>query len=189
LIGKPGEDFVLGQWKRCAMGLRPSPYAGVKGALIARRTILGDRKDQGNPFRWDRVVLNQPGDEHYQARLPWIMQVREDGELATAVCQYIDDMCTCASSEKDVWEASCRIGKVLAHLGLQDAARKRREPSQALEAWSGATDSSLSKRNTGTVGQNPEFDTIDRGVGRIKRRRQRLASFSGRESSDAWSNV
>ena len=32
---------VFGQWKRCAMGLRPSPYAAVKGALIARRWCWG----------------------------------------------------------------------------------------------------------------------------------------------------
>jgi len=139
LMGKPGEGVILGQWKRCAMGLRPSPYAAVKGALIARRLILGNRKDPTNPFRWERVVLNQPGDEDYQAKLPWIMQVRDDGKLATAVCQYIDDLRTCAASEKDAWEASCRIGKVLSHLGLQDAARKRREPSQSPGAWSGAT--------------------------------------------------
>ena len=140
LMGTPGqENVVLGKWKRCAMGLRPSPYAAVKGALIARRLIMGDRKDRSNPFRWNRVVLNQPGDEDYQGSLPWIMQVREDGKLATAVCQYIDDLRTCAPSEKDAWEASCRIGKVLTSLGLQDAARKRREPSQSPGAWSGAT--------------------------------------------------
>ena len=130
---------VFGQWKRCAMGLRPSPYAAVKGALIARRMILGDRHDPKNPFRWQRVVLNQPGDKGYRAELPWIMQVKEDGHLATAVCQYIDDLRTCASSEAEAWSASCRIGKVLTHLGLQDAARKRREPSQSPGAWSGAT--------------------------------------------------
>jgi len=130
---------VFGQWKRCAMGLRPSPYAAVKGALIARRMVLGNRHDPNNPFRWARVVLNQPGDDHYRADLPWIMQVKEDGDLATAVCQYIDDLRTCASSETEAWAASCRIGKVLSHLGLQDAARKRREPSQSPGAWSGAT--------------------------------------------------
>ena len=140
LMGGPGQEgALLGKWKRCAMGLRPSPYAAVKGALIARRLIMGDRRDPLNPFRWNRVVLNQPGDENYQGSLPWIMQVREDGKLATAVCQYIDDLRTCASSEKDAWDASCRIGKVLTSLGLQDAARKRREPSQTPGAWSGAT--------------------------------------------------
>ena len=101
--------------------------------------VLGNRHDPNNPFRWAKVVLNQPGDDHYRAELPWIMQVKEDGYLATAVCQYIDNLRTCASSEAEAWAASCRIGKVLSHLGLQDAARKRREPSQSPGAWSGAT--------------------------------------------------
>ena len=138
-VGRAERSEVFGRWTRCAMGLRPSPYAAVKGALIARRLILGDRHDHSNPFHWSAVRLNQPGDIDYQSNLPWIMQVRHDGDLAVAVCQYIDDLRTCARDERLAWRASSRIGKVLGFLGLQDAARKRREPSQTPGAWSGAT--------------------------------------------------
>ena len=130
---------VMGKWTRCAMGLRPSPYVAVKGALIARRLILGDRHAVDNPFAWIKVCLNQPGDAEYRPDLPWLMLVRSDGALATSICQYIDDLRTCAKDEATAWAASCRIAKVLGWLGLQDAARKRREPSQEPGAWSGAT--------------------------------------------------
>jgi hypothetical protein len=122
------------------MGLRPSPYAAVKGALIARRLILGNHRDaENNPFAWDHVRLNQPGDNDYRPDLPWIMLIRRDGALATLVCQYIDDLRTCAKDKSTAWKASSRIAKMLGWLGLQDAARKRREPSQSPGAWSGAT--------------------------------------------------
>ena len=141
IAGTPrrGGDEIMGKWTRCAMGLRPSPYVAVKGALIARRLILGDRKDTTNPFAWDRIRLNQPGDVDYRPDLPWIMLLRKDGALASSVCQYIDDLRTCAKDETTAWEASSRIAKTLGWLGLQDAARKRRAPSQSPGAWSGAT--------------------------------------------------
>ena len=145
LMGKSGDPNgdprkeTMGKWTRCAMGLRPSPYVAVKGALIARRLILGDRRDVSNPFAWAGVRLNQPGDPAYRPDLPWLMLVRVDGALATSVCQYIDDLRTCAKDEATAWAGSCRIAKVLGWLGLQDAARKRREPSQEPGAWSGAT--------------------------------------------------
>ena len=50
-------------WTRMAMGLRPSPYQAVQSGLRAKRVALGDRHDESNVFRWDRVILNLPVEE------------------------------------------------------------------------------------------------------------------------------
>jgi hypothetical protein len=52
---------------------------------------------------------------------------------------YVDDGRETGPSHDDVWLASTRVGKINAHLGTQDAARKRRAPSQEPGAWAGAS--------------------------------------------------
>jgi hypothetical protein len=136
---KTATGLILARWSRNAMGLKPSPYACVKGALRAKRIILGDRRDPENPFHWERAEENLPGDDGYEADQPWIRKVRWDGHLGTELLQYIDDLRTTAHSKELAWRASSRIAKTCCWLGLQDAARKRREPSQRPGAWAGAT--------------------------------------------------
>jgi hypothetical protein len=122
---------VLDTWSRNAMGLKPSPYASVKGALRAKRIILGDRLESSNPFHWDKVVRNLPGDEGYKPVLPWHMKFRWDGKLASELHQYIDDLRTTTFSKELGWLASSRIAITCSWLGMQDAARKGRDSSQA----------------------------------------------------------
>jgi hypothetical protein len=131
--------MILAAWSRNAMGLKPSPYGSVKGTLRAKRVILGDRKKESNPFHWKEIKTNLPGDDGYKANLPWIQKLRHDGFWATELVQYIDDLRTTAKDRMLAWAASSRIAKVCCWLGLQDAARKRREPSQRPGAWAGAT--------------------------------------------------
>ena len=66
-----------------------------------------------------------------------MLKVRNDGEAASDIVQYVDDACTLASSEERSWLAQSKMAKTLSFLGLQDAARKRRMGSQPLEAWAG----------------------------------------------------
>ena len=42
--------LLVGRCTQNAMGLRPSPYNYVQGALIAKHFIMGDPKEKGNPF-------------------------------------------------------------------------------------------------------------------------------------------
>ena len=58
---------------------------------------------------------------------------------ASELKTYIDDLRTTAKDQRLAWLASSKIAKGCAWLGLQDAARKRREPSQTPGAWAGAT--------------------------------------------------
>jgi len=140
----PGElteprGMVVGSWSRSAMGLSSSPHNAVQGAQRAKRMILGDPKDPTNPFRWAKLVLNLPGSKGYNPTLPWIRKIRKDGTSASDLIGYVDDLRSWGASEDRAWRASSRIAKVLAFLGLQDAARKRRAPSQEPGAWAGST--------------------------------------------------
>jgi hypothetical protein len=120
------------------MGLKPPPHASVKGALRAKRMMLGDPTDEANPFHWDRLRLNMPSGEDYDPTFPWIAKIRSDGRLAAAIHQYVDDLRLTAPDKELAWRVSSKVVKICSWLGLQDAARKRREPSQTPGAWAGA---------------------------------------------------
>jgi hypothetical protein len=113
----PVTDILYGKWIRAAMGLWPSPYSAVKGSLRAKRIILGDRFQASNPFQWEKIQNNQPGDSDYVANLPWISKLRSDGKVASELLQYIDDLRTTAPDAKIAWAASSRIAKTFCWLG------------------------------------------------------------------------
>ena len=83
---------LFGVWLRNLMGLQCSPYLSVMGASRAKRMIIGDRKDRENPFHWEKVVLNLPGDPEYDCTKPRVMRIRYDGCLATAISKFVDDV-------------------------------------------------------------------------------------------------
>jgi hypothetical protein len=120
------------------MGLRCSPYNAVQGMMIAKEVILGDQLDEKNVFRWDRVRLNLPGASDYDPSKSWIAKIRSDGQVAADVFIYVDDIRSSAPTEREAWQAAQRTSSVLGFLGLQDAARKRRAPSQEAGAWTGS---------------------------------------------------
>jgi hypothetical protein len=124
-------------WTRCAMGLKPSPYFAVQQNTRAKRHMLGDPEDESNVFRWDRVIVNLPGSEWYDPSKPLIYKVRVDGTIAAEIVGYVDDNRVTSSTEEEAWLASSRVAKSAAWLGLQDAARKRRPPSQRPGPWAG----------------------------------------------------
>ena len=139
-FAKVGYDTTRGvilTWDRPAMGLRGSPYQSVQTGTRGRRMILGDRNQESNPFRWDSVVVNMPGDANYDPRLPWVFKRRKDGKIAADLHTYIDDNRGTANSSEEAWNVSSRVAKYCALLGMQDAARKRRAPSMAPGAWAG----------------------------------------------------
>ena len=90
---------------------------------------MGDPKEVNNPFAWEHIKLNVPGSKEYDHRLPLVMKVRKDGTLAPGASQYIDDLRTMASTKKLVRDSSSRLAKGISYLGLQDAARKRKDGS------------------------------------------------------------
>lgn len=140
--GQPGAIQSNGKlwerWNRLAMGLRNSPYNAVQGMMVIKEVILGDPLDDTNVFRWKSIRLNLPGSERYDPSKSWIAKIREDDTVAADIFIYVDDIRTCAPSEADAWKAAQRTSTVLGFLGIQDAARKRRQPSQEAGAWTGS---------------------------------------------------
>ena len=84
-------EKVLVTWLRNAMGLRPSPYSSIQGALRAKHIVTGDRMDERNAYQWDRLRLNLPFTEDYIASLPRFQKVWVDGGHASELIQYVDD--------------------------------------------------------------------------------------------------
>jgi hypothetical protein len=126
-------------WFRAAMGLKSSPYQAVQALSFAEEIIRGDRHESENIFRWDKVRRNLPGSDNYNPGLPWISKVRsEDGKIAADLFTFMDDFRPTGPTKKEAWLAGRRTASILNTLGIQDAARKRRDSSRAPGAWAGA---------------------------------------------------
>lgn len=125
------------RWVRNFMGMKDSPYRSLQMMIMAKFVAYGDRRDRNNPFQWESVVLNLPGDPDYDPSLPWVMKVRIDGHLACEVYVYVDDGKFTGWSKLECWRAAQRFSKTLSRLGIQDAYRKRTGPSTKPGPWAG----------------------------------------------------
>jgi hypothetical protein len=103
--GRP-KDKLLYRWQRNAMGLKPSPYNSIQGLSWLFEVIFGDRHDKKNVFRWDRVILNLPGDPYYDPSKTWVRKVRKDGTLAADCLTYVDDERPTGPTAIECWKAA-----------------------------------------------------------------------------------
>ena len=126
------------RWLRNFMGMKDSPYRSIQLMIIAKVLAYGDHTDRTNPFHWERIVLNLPGSEFYDPTLPWVFKIRYDGHLACDIYVYVDDGKVTGWCKAACWEAASRFSKVMSRLGIQDAARKRTEPSTTPGPWAGS---------------------------------------------------
>lgn len=62
------KHIIWERWTRCAMGFKPSPYQACQGTLHAEELMHGDPLDRNNPFHFDTVILNLPGNADF---CPW----------------------------------------------------------------------------------------------------------------------
>eukprot|EP00978_Attheya_sp_CCMP212_P026662 scaffold88179_cov67-Attheya_sp.AAC.1 len=99
--------------------------------------MLGYPNLDDNVFRWDRVIVNLPGNPRYDPSKPLIYKVRCDGTIAAEIVGYVDNNRVTSSTEEEAWRASSKVAKTASWLGLQDAARKRRPQSQRPGPWAG----------------------------------------------------
>jgi hypothetical protein len=126
-------------WGRCAMGFKSLPYQAIQGILHAEELIRGDPSKSTNVFRWDIIQLNLPGSQAYDPSLPWVSKLwATDGKIACDLIIYVDDVRTMGGSFQECRAASRLVASTLIFLGIQDAARKRRDPSLTPGAWSGS---------------------------------------------------
>ena len=175
LEGEGGEKkFLWEAWTRCAMGVTVSPYQTTQCTQRVKRIVFGCRFSKSNVFRWVEVKLNLPGNEDYDPSKPWICKVREDGQIAVDVHSYVDDLRGTAPTKEEAWQASSAMAKGSAFFGLQDAARKRRPPSQSPGAWAGAVVETTGTEVLKTVSQE-----------RWDKTRKHVATLSKWASSDS----
>ena len=98
---------------------------------------MGNKEEDANPFQWDHVLFNLPGSEDYDPSLPWVAKIRTDGEISSDIFLYIDDCRITGANEEVCWRAARRFGSRCNYLGIQDAARKRKEPDLKPGPWAG----------------------------------------------------
>ena len=139
-----------GFWSRCCMGFVGSPYCAVRMSLIAQEVVRGDRHDtrlapavpgrpptEMNPFQWETVHLNLPGEPGYDPRVSRITKRRKDGKIACDLFTFVDDGRPTGPSQELAWQASHCMASKQHYLGEMDAARKARPCSQTPGAWAG----------------------------------------------------
>ena len=121
------------------MGLKSLPYNAQKMMAWLCDVIRGDPRDSLNVFYWDEYRTNCPGEVHYDPSIPGSMlwSSLTNGPAAGFEI-YVDDVRTAASSEEACILASRRVASLCNYHGVQDAARKRRFPSQSPSVWCGA---------------------------------------------------
>ena len=137
VLGNGDDDKLWLRWNRTLMGFRSSPYIACKSYGWCTDVIRGDKKDPQNPFRWNWVRLNLPGDEAYDPTFPWVSKMNGDQE-ANDLKVYVDDVRPVGSSEQGCRQTRAHASKRTQYLGQQDAARKYRPPSQEPGPWCGA---------------------------------------------------
>ena len=167
--------IIWERWNRCLMGLKPSPHNAALSFGNAEELIRGDRRSETNPFRWDSIRLNLPGSATYNPMLPWVSKVRTaDGALAADLFTYCDDLRLTGGSSSECWSAQQRVAGICSYLGIQDATRKHRPPSQTPGAWSGT----LTRVTSGGVGVLVSQDKWDKTKRLIREVREQLAAGS-----------
>ena len=134
------DQRIILRWERSLMGFRSSPYNCVRIYLWCEDIIKGDRLDLCNPLRWYVVRLNLPGMKSYNPSYPRVYRFDTVNQrLAAAICSYVDDVRTAASSKEACDRTSHVVAAKINYLGQQDAARKRESASKTPGTWAGAS--------------------------------------------------
>jgi hypothetical protein len=116
--------------------------------------------------------MNLPGEEDYTPSLPWVSKVVREGDcekIAGDFFTYIDDIRTCGQSDEHCWAVSRKVAVMCSYLGIQDAPRKRRAPSQTPGAWAGSSVAIMKEGVAVTVSQE-KWDKMKMMVNKWKAR-------------------
>ena len=116
---------------------------------LAEEFIRGNHHETTNPLRWDEVILNLIGNKDYNPAFPNVYKWdKHVNRIAGELIAYIDDLRAIGFSLEHAWQIARRIGSYLQHLGIQDAAQKRRLDEGP---WAGGIYSTSNKEVTKTV--------------------------------------
>ncbi|KAI2505417.1 hypothetical protein MHU86_9030 [Fragilaria crotonensis] len=140
-VGKHG--LCLLRWSRLFMGMRPSPYNAVRFYYWGEEFIRGNPSSPDNATRYDRVILNLPCMETYDPRQPKVMKWSDSannnkGAVAGDFVTFVDDCRITGWSKESCHDVHHQFASRVQFLGMQDAPRKFRPPSQTQAgAWTG----------------------------------------------------
>ena len=131
--------FVGLRWGRLFMGMKPSLYNAVRFYYWGEEFAMGNLRDMSNPFGYDKVILNLPGMDSYDTTKPKLIKWNSRrGFLAGGVVTFVDDVRMTGSSREHTHEVHRQFTGRMQYLGIQDAPRKFRPPSQTQAgAWTG----------------------------------------------------
>jgi len=122
------------------MGFTPSPYHSVRFYYLAEEFVVGDLQEVDSPLRWDRVILNCPGDPNWDPQRPEVMKWDDVRKcIVGAIVTFVDDGRGSARTLELTWRVFHRCAGRLQHLGIQVALWKVRPPLQKPGAWAGST--------------------------------------------------
>ena len=158
------------RWTLCLMGAKRSPYQTVKTMLWAEDIVRGEKNDNSNPFRWAYVKLNLPGSKDYDPSAPWVA-------IACDFFIYVDDVRITGPGESEIWTAIRKLSRLFGHLGIQDAARKRRPPTTRPGAWAGSM-VYVDREHVGVYVDQKKWDKIKSHLTWIKEQLNNLNSAS-----------
>ena len=126
-------------WNRMAMGMCPSPWVTIRLLMWMMEIVVGYTKELSNPFRWDYLVLNLPGDPDYDPGMPRVYKWNTVASAIACDCKFFcDDSRIVGPNEKLTKLATHRLKTTMSYLGIQDATRKRRKVTKCPGEWTGS---------------------------------------------------
>ena len=127
------------RWSRLFMGMKPSPYNAVRFYYWGEEFAKGNLRDCSNPFGFDEVKLNLPGMDSYDPTKPKLIKWNSVEQAMTGdVITFVDDVRIVGSSKERCHRVHRQFASRMQYLGIQDAPRKFRPPSQdQAGAWTG----------------------------------------------------
>ena len=136
-------------WTRLWFGMKQSPELAAAFYYIAEEFIRGKQDAINNPLRWDSIILNLIGNHQYNPSFPNVYKWDNIAKrIAGDIIAYVDDLRAIGFSMEQAWLIARRVGSYLQHLGIQDAARKRRLDEGP---WAGGVYATTDRNITKTV--------------------------------------
>ena len=127
------------RWSRLFMGMKPSPYNAVRYYYWGEEFARGNPATLNNPMGFDRIRLNLPGSTTYDPGLPKVIKWNDKANaVAGDVITFVDDVRITGYSKANCHGVRRQFASRIQFLGMQDAPRKFRPPSQIQAgAWTG----------------------------------------------------
>ena len=121
-------------------GFGPSSYICTRLYYWGEEIIRGDKKLEGNQFRWDKLIMNLPGDISYDSTMPWVYKWDSLAKLiVTDFVTFMDDTRVVGGNEPRCTGGMYRIATLTHYLGEQNTIRNWRYASQPPGLWIGGS--------------------------------------------------